>query len=294
MSEIILIDLINYQPYIQDNIKQLKLFNYNITIITDSSLISHFNSLTNINLITTENLEINNLEINNYNKKSKLDKTFRNGFWNLTSKRLFYLYLYMKKYNKNNCFHIENDVLIYDNINIPDKNKVWLTMDNPSRCIAGIMFIPNYTFLEPLINNYNYQKDDMTNLAIYYNNNLNLCNTFPIINSKKNNTIYSKNFKIFNTIFDAAAIGQYLGGTDPKKHIGITEGFINETCVINYSKYNFKWKYDKDKKIYLPYIIIDNKDILIANLHIHCKKLSNFSSQNPDKNMFYISVSSKN
>jgi hypothetical protein len=41
--EIILIDIGVYQPYIHDNIRNLKLFgNQNITIITDPKLINKF------------------------------------------------------------------------------------------------------------------------------------------------------------------------------------------------------------------------------------------------------------
>ena len=73
-------------------------------------------------------------------------------------------------------------------------------------------------------------------------------------------------------IFDAAAIGQYLFGIDPKnttqKH---TEGFINETCVVKYNKYRFIWKYYQG--IYRPYIIIGDQTIPIFNLHIHSKRL---------------------
>jgi hypothetical protein len=84
----------------------------------------------------------------------------------------------------------------------------------------------------------------------------------------------TKNFKYYNCIFDAAAIGQYLGGVDPRNMSGDTKGFVNETCVINYSKYNFIWKNKNNKKI--PYIIINNIEYPIVNLHIHCKDLKSF------------------
>ena len=43
----------------------------------------------------------------------------------------------------------------------------------------------------------------------------------------------SSNFDRFQYIFDAAAIGQYLGGIDPIHDKNDTSGFVNEICIIN-------------------------------------------------------------
>ena len=288
MNDVILIDLINYQSYIDDNIKQLQLLNYNVTIITDPSLITNFINIPNITIITTDILSCDEFDTNN-----KLDDTFRNGFWKLTSKRLFYLYAYMKQFNKTNCFHIENDIMLYQNIVIPDTNKLWLTMDHMNRCIPGIIFIPHYSYLDKLFNQYNYSQTDMHNCAEFYKNNRDICNTFPIIQYNQYypyNDIYNKHFDEFGMIFDAAAMGQYLGGIDPRNQSGDTRGFINETCVVNYSHYQFIWIYNTHTTIYLPHIFINNKYIPIANLHIHCKQLNVFLSNFPYENQKYITM----
>ena len=60
-----------------------------------------------------------------------------------------------------------------------------------------------------------------------------------------------------------------MGGVDPRnKHAGVI-GFVNKTCIIDYSKYTFIWKNDNGKKI--PYIIVNCNEYPIVNLHIHCK-----------------------
>ncbi len=190
----------------------------------------------------------------------------------------------MKKYDRTNCIHLENDVLIYDNLCIPDTSKVWITMDCIERCIPGIMFIPSFNTIQKLIEYYMFDKNDMENLAYFYHHNKNICDTFPIINinSKYNNqTILNQNFNKFNKIFDGAAIGQYLGGVDPRNINGDTRGFINETCSINYANFSFSWIYNTELKLYQPNIIIDNKNIIISNLHIHSKALANFMANNP-------------
>ena len=159
--EIIFIDTGVFQKYIHDNIKNLKAFtNYNITVITDKSLAKHF---TDVNVVFTEDLELFN-----FDKRIKLEE----GFWANTSKRLFILYSYMNKFNKTNCIHVENDYLIYFKANEFDlENKVWVTIDDGERCIPGIIFIPNAKKLEPLIKNYNFKENDMTNMYNFYNKN---------------------------------------------------------------------------------------------------------------------------
>jgi hypothetical protein len=80
-------------------------------------------------------------------------------------------------------------------------------------------------------------------------------------------------------IFDAAAIGQYLGGIDTIHKNGGVPGFVNETCIIDYSKYTFHWI--KDNNLFIPMVKIDNQYYKIAGLHIHSKRLNNFQADSP-------------
>jgi len=61
------------------------------------------------------------------------------------------------------------------------KNKLYVTMDAPNRCIAGIIFIPTAYNMVPLIENYEFHKNDMLNLLKFYIKNSALCETSPII-----------------------------------------------------------------------------------------------------------------
>ena len=83
---------------------------------------------------------------------------------------------------------------------------------------------------------------------------------------------------MFNSIFDGAAIGQYLGGVDPRNIRKDTVGFVNTTCVIKYNKYEFKWI--KKGEYSFPHIEINNKLIPINNIHFHCKNLKKFRMDN--------------
>ena len=84
----------------------------------------------------------------------------------------------------------------------------------------------------------------------------------------------SNNSDIFPFIFDAAAIGQYLGGVDPRNMGGNTKGFVNETCVIKYNNYSIWFEMVDEKK--KPFILIEEKKLPIFNLHIHSKNLKEF------------------
>lgn len=277
--KIILVMLNNLQKYIFDNIEHLNNHNNNnITVITDKK----FNTLFENKVIELINIE--DLIPDYMNVYSNLNNTHRNGFWILTSYRFIAIYQYMKQYNITNIVHIENDVLIYknvDSINFHNTNKLLLTMDSENRCIPGLMFIPTNEILKKCLDLFNPNLNDMQNFSNCYYNLSEYIDTLPIFieTNETNNNItkmITKNFKHYNYIFDAAAIGQYLGGVDPRNIPGNTKGFVNETCIIDYSKYKFIWKDENNQKI--PYIIINTIEYSIVNLHIHCKDLKQFSS----------------
>lgn len=273
--KIVLVMMNNIQNYIYDNIENLKSYNNNdITVLTDKKFFDSFSKY-NIDLISCESL------IDNYTLLMEpLKKTFRNGFWKLTSYRFYTILSYMKKHNIENIIHIENDVLLYEDINkinFHNKDKLLLTMDEIKRCIPGFMFIPNYKILETCLKLFNSSLNDMQNFAICYHK-ANCVDSLPIfIDNTKYTSKFNdvcKNYKNYNLIFDAAAIGQYLGGIDPRIKKTNTVGFVNETCIVDYSNFKFVFETVDGKK--KPFIIINGEKIQIINLHIHSKNLKKF------------------
>ena len=274
---IVLIMLNNCQSYILDNIENLLRFNNNnIVVITDTKFNDKFEHLLNkITIINVESL------IPNYINDIGMDinTTFRNGFWKLTTYRFYTLQCYMKYYNKDNIIHIENDVLIYKNLDdicFHTKEKILLTLDSKNRCIPGIMVIPNYKLLEKCLSIFKENLNDMENWAYCFHYFPELTDTLPIFvkdDTTHERDIITRNFNNYNSIFDAAAIGQYLGGIDPRNQSGDTIGFVNETCIFDYSAYKFIWKNNDDNHFKVPFIIINSIEYPIINLHIHCKNL---------------------
>jgi len=276
---IVLVCITNFQEYILTNIEQLvKLGHQNIFVLTNGNLFEYFDKYKKkINLINIDELQ----ESHKFYSKIGLDKQFRNGFWTLTSLRFFYINEFMEKYNITDVIHLENDVLIYYNCNtiidLFDKSCVYIPFDTFKRNIASIMYIPSSSVFKNILNHYDFNKNDMENFS-YIKQKTNLIQNLPIFIQHANQTteekFVSENSQLFPYIFDAAAIGQYLGGVDPRNIAGDTTGFINETCVIKYNNYEIWFEHlDNIKK---PFIKINHKQIPIFNLHIHSKNLIKF------------------
>ena len=188
----------------------------------------------------------------------------------------------MKKYNIENVIHLENDVPIYYNCDILydilDKSKIYIPFDCYKRNIASIVFIPNANILKIALDNYDYNKTDMENFIIIKSKIPDLIEQFPICSPQsqfiEEEKYVCNNYSKFNMIFDAAAMGQYIGGVDPRNIPGDSSGFVNETCIIKYDKYSFVWK--SGNEIKKPFLCIENQLIPIFNLHIHSKTLEKF------------------
>jgi hypothetical protein len=283
---VVLVCIDNFQEYILTNVKQLvRLGHKSIYVVTNGRFFYRFAEYYDkIQLVAIEDLT----DSYNYNQKTQLDNQFRGGFWALTSARFFYLYEFMRSRDIENVIHLENDVLIYHNVDgvldmlIPDRTKIYLPFDTFTRSIASIMFIPNHSIFKSVLDNYDVSKNDMENFSIIQSQ-TGLIDNFPIFISDPDGSpehqFVTKNFNQFNMIFDAAAMGQYLGGVDPQNIPGDTTGFVNETCIIKYDQYDFIW--NAIDGIKCPFIGVTDSagthcSYPIFNLHIHSKALDKF------------------
>lgn len=273
---IVLTCINKYQDYILTNIKQLiRLGHKNIFVITNRKFFDNFSEYKDdIILIDCDELPKTFAQVDNNST----------DFWHLTSSRFMYIYEFMKRDNIHNVFHMENDVVIYYNcktiMNNLDDN-FYIPFDSFKRNIASLVYIPNEKVYKKILDNYDFSKNDMENFAIIKKK-TDKIQQFPIFH---NNVVINdinedeykfvcSNYDKFKYIFDAAAIGQYLGGIDHANNPADTTGFVNETCVIKYDKYKFEWKIIDDMK--KPFIIINDESYPIFNLHIHSKNLEKF------------------
>jgi hypothetical protein len=170
-------------------------------------------------------------------------KEFRDSFWISTTARFFYIESLIKLYQLTNVFHIENDIMIYENLNDiqVNTNKLYMVKDSINRVIPSILFIPSLVH----INNLN------TYIIDTLSNSNNLLNDMDLLGTYSNNDVVYFPFHFDDNtsfIMDGAAIGQYLGGIDYRNIPNFqsksakeqqllildnpTKGFINETCLF--------------------------------------------------------------
>lgn len=261
--------------YINNTIRLAKKYISNIHIIIDQQFIDFIEDKSCI-IVPSNNLE--DFRYQTYNIKN-YDTKFRDNFFTRTSSRFILLDNYITKNNISSCFHIENDIAVFSDlqeIKIKLDQTIYDTaiiMDHPRRCVPSIIWLKNNISSKRLANFiYDYNTlDDMKNLAQYFLQNRNLVINLPIIPfnliDRDSNINFGNYFNIFDSIFDGAAIGQYLYGIHTEDIDKNTSGFINETSVFKPNQYLISFK-NKE-----PYIKYDNKQIKINNLHIHSKKI---------------------
>lgn len=287
--KLILITNKKWESYILDKIKL-----YNIT--------------PKLNIIYSEELE----SIYTFNKYKQIAKTFsqqqtqfRNGFWIYTTTRFLYISAFMEKYNINNVFHLESDVMIYENLSITqDKlkslkmsDKIVAVQDAEHRAVCSIVYLPTIKsacdYSDYIINSLEHCTKHQTflndmDLMGRYKNKYN----FP-------DSPYDTQGKVSNSeslirvetlgVYDANGIGQYLGGIDFKNidpkliinsYINPTIGFINETATFKPNTASYR-KATINNKIYngKKYFIGDSTKFYDLNaIHVHSKQLYLFSS----------------
>lgn len=294
-----------WKEYINVALQQVNTFNADLDIYLICDKI-HFPQITStaIKLIATEDL---NKNTNHLEFDMALKNTFGifdhgTGLFKYASERFFYICDFMQQYKLFDVIHLESDVMVYCDLDynytifeniIDGRSCLGATFDSDDRCVPSILFIKGevINYLVDYLTKATYENIyDMYAIGSFRKNNLELCLALPIIFPEyvekfaiKNllgkvslsPNIFYKYADHFDSIFDAAAIGQYLGGTD-KMH-GYCEGFVNETCMFNPSLINISWIPDElDRRV--PYAYIGKKKYRINNLHIHSKDLNLFSS----------------
>lgn len=210
---------------------------------------------------------------------------FRSNFWRYTTERFFAIDAYLEAFEDNEPFlHIENDVMLYTDLeqleNVittqdrRNKDKIsFIVKDSDHRGIGSCLYSNRQEWLDFI--KYALQQKEPVN-DMYLLGGYPKFNTLPTTPNPRG-------------VFDAACLGQYLGGIDPRNIANVTEiykynnptiGFINETSTIDPSKYTILKKLAKDTPRIQKYYQYDesNKAVPIHNLHIHSKLMAPFSS----------------
>lgn len=290
--------------YIIYNVYQTRLFfDGDIYLIIDDINSQYLEKLKQFNVKIVNYDDVIDVNFSNLMKK-KLQYfhyihglTGRELLFSRCNERFFLAANLMKKFNLENCIFLELDVLIYKEpenlyLNFKNSNKdfaiiydspVWKTI---STCIC---FIKNKNSIDNLLNYIlsfinNIDRCDfygeMTTIYKYYyeynledKTNIYILPSFPNFNNKNINKESYENYLNDCGLFDPLQYGIYLLGEDPFHNNGIlVKNKIFDRYAINCKDYEFKWELD-EKKRKIPYIKVDNKWILMNNLHCHGKNL---------------------
>jgi hypothetical protein len=230
-----------------------------------------------------------------------------NGFWKYTTERFFIVEEVMRQYHLSDVFHLEVDNLIYFDYThlLPLCQKVsqGIKMLSPSDCetrfIAGVCYIPRVESLS-ILNFYFSEKSnnqaEMEVMMNFSNEYPDLLGTLPVImpsypgklqpqegRAITDSMRFYRDAEAFDGLFDAAALGQYIGGIDKIHNPGNTDGFVNPHSAYRWDQPCFKMNWTKDdlnrKYLTIEYSSANKKEEWkIYNLHIHSKELSRFIS----------------
>lgn len=221
----------------------------------------------------------------------ELSKDFRDGFWIYTLQRLFAII----DFHLNNPFqkilHVESDVSLSPKFPISElileEQIHWLPF-NHERDVASLVFLPSQSetqwlqerFVESLCSKRDHT--DMTLLREISKNHPDRIMYFPVAespNSQLLNKDASEEFSIrassqfskFQGIFDAAPLGMWLTGQDPRNHRGqilrykpIPESYVDPAMF-------------KDRLELKEENLMYDENIPIYDLHIHSKARNLFS-----------------
>jgi hypothetical protein len=261
-------------------------------------------------------VDVNSLEISEnrlaYEASSRLDRNFRDGYWYHASARFFHLAELMTQYNLRHVVHMESDVMLYTqlsrhfNVLTTQYPGLGVTFDNDRRVVPGFVWISQVEFLNRYLqfvisNKEQLGLNDMASLAAYRDfagRDSGLILPLPIasthytvthaplrsLNGVEVGSVpeeFSNNFESFGqSIFDACALGQYLGGVDKRntaENIHLV-GFINEGSILDARYWRFSWVRDAQGRL-VPLARDENgQNIFINNLHVHSKDLMKFFS----------------
>lgn len=290
--------------YAEIALSQAKKFNPNASVIllaneeAAESFSQKFPEL-EVEYIACESL-IKTQSHQNFLERTTLDRESGEGFWLYTSERFLYLDDLMTQYKMQDVFHLEYDNMLYVNLEelLPIFQHYYpgiaATFDNDDRCIPGFIYIANEQAMHSLAKSFalhaSKSLNDMQLIALYKNENGNdkishlpiitkeYANVYPLVSSSghtaQNPSQYTQNIEVFHSIFDAAALGQFLGGISPRNGVA-KPGFINESCLFNPSLLNIVWIPDA-RLGNIPYIIYPHATYRINSLHIHSKNLGDF------------------
>lgn len=218
-------------------------------------------------------------KVHNENKFEELNTQFRGGFWRYTSERFACLTEYARESSTRRFFHAELDNIVFDLTGLSTAldhigEGIFSPRDNPERAIGSLIYVNRPESVTELVASYQSAHppaNDMIALGRYLNNSkygYSLPTDAAL--SAQTNWPYV-DVRLCGGIFDAAAIGQYLLGIDPRNqpYRPIRNLFRNENNLIDFRHLVFR---ADEGGLYVKKIN-STHEYRVLNLHVHSKAM---------------------
>ena len=274
----------NFPHYMNTCVKQIRLWNPTAKIYCLASE-CHRNKL-NLNdcsFVPLDHILVSPKRVF-FNQRSALE-----GFWRVTIERFYILEDFMTQYNYEECFHLENDNLIYFSMEhmLPKLRESSKGLSAPylgkDEMTFGVLYVKHRSFLEEFTNYLTCQRDnqnDMKHGFAFFMENRRYTSFLPTCSNEcqireEDEQYTTEGSEYFRGFWDAAPYGQYMGGTDPS-HTYIAS-YVNTTSAFPSNQFQYSW-YTNPDGLRIPLLERHGNSWLLYNLHVHCKDLESFAS----------------
>ena len=276
---------------IKSNLPSLKLH-----LVLDNSLALRGREIPHVEIHVLKVSE----EIDKILSEMSPDQKFRKGFWRLTLERLFILEKFHESKKNLKVLHIESDVFLFPNFPIQKFEALeevsWLKVSS-SRDAAALVYLPTPAQTSRLVSRMIEELklgkwlDDMEMLSTIMKKYPDEYRYLPGLNpshKELQSSIFdsshiakhlTSNFQVFEGIFDAAHLGIWLTGWDPRNSYGFTRvkdstRISDTTSLLKPENVNFRF----DEFNCLKYVN-GSKSTDVFSLHIHSKSMKIFSTE---------------
>lgn len=225
---------------------------------------------------------------------------FRSGFWVKTSERFFVLETYMREMGVANFFHAELDNVVINIQGLGNRldhfgSGMFCPRNFNDRGIASLIYINSKIALtefndRALNASMTMEENDMTILGGLLQNSPEFISlpTENAFGETKNWNGKNLNSSECEGIFDAAAIGQYLFGVDPRIIDGpMFNGYINEYSGCDLVRLRYEFSGDLSRAD----IQSNDKRLRLYNIHVHSKIFDQI--EDPERIEYIISEINK-
>lgn len=227
---------------------------------------------------------------NQFRAQSALNRDFRNGFWYFATERFLVLADFIRHRSVEDVVHLENDVALY--FDPVDKIAAFRSFADFAvpldriRAIAGLVWFANSRASDRLAQHLLTQLgiNDMESVGNFCVGNPDFAKPLPTIplhyalEKGLDPTRYSQGIELFGGLFDAAAIGQYIGGVHWLNTPHDSRFFVNESSDLDLRDFDISWSVVDG--IRFPVIAKAGIRSTVLSIHAHSKDLCGVSPFN--------------